>query len=393
MTAWQAAIGAEQTGVLTSAQRADLLARSNAERAELGLAVVTDDEAAISVVMPTSLVKFERYEPPYAVYSARDGSGIRILLISERGDQSSLFALYDVMQTFEIVPLQGARERTANRFTLTGQNAEIRSHTEVSLRGGIIKGFTLVWPADDAARMERVLAAMQGSFEPLDNRAMEASLGEPLAVPPADLATGIEVRKPVFSRSGFYLTAAGAVLTTAEAATCGRATVDGAAFDLAFADAGLGVAVLTPRVALAPQAVAAFQTSTPRVESEVAVAGFPYADAISAPVLTFGQLAALNGLAGEADLARLRLTALPGDAGGPVLDASGAVLGLLLPAATDGARILPDDIALIRQASALAPVLAAQGFAPGAATGGGAMAPEDLAKLARGLAVQISCWN
>ena len=393
MAAWQAAIGAEQTGVLTSAQRADLLARSNAERAELGLAVVSDDEAAISVVMPTGLVKFERYEPPYAVYSARDGSGIRILLISQQGDQASLFALYDIMQNFEIVPLEGARERSASRFTLTGQNSEIHSHTEVSLRGGLIKGFTLVWPASDAARMSRVLAAMQESFTPLGSRAMDASLGEPLAVAAADLMTGIDIRKPTFSRSGFYITNQGAVLTTAEAASCGRVTVDGATFDLAFADAGLGIAVLTPRVALAPQAAGAFQTGAARVESEIAVAGYPYADAISAPVLTFGRLAALNGLAGEADLARLRLTALPGDAGGPVLDASGAVLGMLLPANNDSNRLLPEDIALARQAVALAPVLSARGFAPVAASNSGAMAPEDLARMARGLAVQVSCWN
>ncbi|MDP3860358.1 MAG: serine protease [Phaeovulum sp.] len=394
MAAWQGAIGAEQTGVLTSAQRDDLLTRSAAERAALGLADVRDEEAAISVIMPTGLVKFERYEPPFAVYGARDGSGVQVLLISQQGDQTALFTLYDIMQNFEIVPLEGARSREANRFVLSGQNAEIYSHTEVSLRGGLIKGFTLVWPAADAVRMARVLAAMQGSFTPLGNRAMDASLGEPLSIATADLLSGIDLRKPSHSRTGFYLTAAGAVLTTADAAAgCGRVTVDGAAFDTAFVDAATGIAVLTPRVALAPQAVAAFLTLSPRLETEVAVAGFPYADAISAPVLTFGRLAAMSGLGGEADLARLRLVALPGDAGGPVLDPSGAVLGVLLPADTSGTRILPDDLALARQTSALVALLTERGFAPVPARSTGAMAPEDLARLARGLAVQVSCWK
>ncbi|MDP1669462.1 serine protease [Phaeovulum sp.] len=394
MAAWQGAIGAERTGVLTSAQRDDLLTRSAAERAALGLADVRDEEAAISVIMPTGLVKFERYEPPFAVYGARDGSGVQVLLISQQGDQTALFTLYDIMQNFEIVPLEGARSREANRFVLSGQNAEIYSHTEVSLRGGLIKGFTLVWPAADAVRMARVLAAMQGSFTPLGNRAMDASLGEPLSIATADLLSGIDLRKPSHSRTGFYLTAAGAVLTTADAAAgCGRVTVDGAAFDTAFVDAATGIAVLTPRVALAPQAVAAFLTLSPRLETEVAVAGFPYADAISAPVLTFGRLAAMSGLGGEADLARLRLVALPGDAGGPVLDPSGAVLGVLLPADTSGTRILPDDLALARQTSALVALLTERGFAPVSASSTGAMAPEDLARLARKLAVQVSCWK
>jgi len=394
MAAWQAAIGAEQTGVLTTSQRADLLARSAAERAALGLAEVRDDEAGISVIMPTAMVRFVRYEPPFAVYGSRDGSGVQVLLISQAGDQTRLFALYDIMESFEIVPLEGARERSANRFTLTGQNGQIRSHTEVSLRNGIIKGFTLVWPTADATSMERVLKAMQQSFAPLGDNVMDDTLGAPLAVATADLVSGLTMRKPTLSRSGFYITAAGAVLTVADVvAGCERVTVDGAAFDAAFIDAGLGIAVLTPRVALAPQAVAGFQTASVRLESDVAVAGYPYADAISAPVLTFGQLAAMSGLAGEASIARLRLTALPGDAGGPVLDATGAVLGVLLPATTDPARLLPQDIALARRGASLAPLLAERGFAPTAATGGAVMAPEDLARLARGMAVQVSCWN
>lgn len=394
MAAWQAAVGAEQTGVLTSSQRADLLARTEAERAALGLAEVRDEEAAIAVVMPTAMVKFERYEPPFAVYSARDGSGVQVLLISRQGDQTSLFSLYDVMQGFEIVPLEGARERSASRFTLTGLNATIRSHTEVSLRNGLIKGFTLVWPAADPTSMERVLKAMQASFAPFGDHAMDDTLGAPLVVSTADLVSGLTVRKPTHSRSGFYITTAGAVLTIADVVQgCGRVTVDGAAFDTAFIDADLGIAVLTPRVALAPQVVAGFQTASVRIDSEVAVAGYPYADAISAPVLTFGQLAAVTGLAGEADLARLRLTALPGDAGGPVLDTTGAVLGVLLPGASDAARLLPDDLALARQVASLASILSERGFTPTAATAGGAMAPEDLARLARGMAVQVSCWK
>ena len=393
MADWQARIGVEPTGILTSAQRADLLARTEAERAPLGLRRVRDEEAGIELVMPAGLVAFDRYEPPFAVYGDKDGSGVQVLLISRQGDQTGLFGLYDLMQSFEVVPLDGARERSASGFVLTGQNARIRSHTEVGLRGGLIKGFTLVWPAGDDARMARVLAEMQASFTPFGTRAMDAALGEPVAVSPADLLSGLDVRRPTLTRSGFYLTDQGAVLTTADAAAgCGKVTVDGVAFSLAFDSAGLGISVLTPQVPLAPVAVAEFQTGLLRPMSEIAVAGYPYADALSAPVMTWGQLSAHAGLNGEPDIARLRLAALPGDAGGPVLDATGSVVGLLL-AAEPGSRQLPQDLALARQAAALTPVLAQNGFAPRAASRSTALAAEDLARLARGLAVQVSCWN
>ncbi|MBD3787654.1 MAG: peptidoglycan-binding protein, partial [Sphingomonadales bacterium] len=119
-----------------------------------------------------------------------------------------------------------------------------------------------------------------------------------------------------------------------------------------------------------------------------------YPEALSAPVISFGTLSALSGLAGEADLARLAMKTLPGDAGGPVLDATGAVMGMLLPTQSTAAdKLLPEDLALAVQATALAPVLAEKGFAPRAAEATGTRAPEDLARAAQDFTVQIACWE
>lgn len=394
MAAWQTAMGHEPTGVLSTAQRAQLLDKVTAERAALGLELVTDTEAGIEVQMPMGLVQFDHYDPPFVHYAEKAGSGVRILLISQQGDQNTLFGLYDVMQTLEIVPLEGARERSRTGFVLTGQNAQVHSHTEVGLRGGLIKGFTLIYPAANATRMERVLAAMRASFRPLGDRALDDTLGKPLAEPRADLLAGLDVRKPVLARSGFYIDAGGTVLTAAAGlADCARITVEDADFDLAFADGALGIAVLRPRAALAPMAAAEFQTTQPRPNAEIAVSGFPYPDALSAPVLTFGKLSAPNGLDGEPGLARLALSALAGDAGGPVLDATGAVVGMLLPRPEGGTRLLPTDLALALQAGEIATVLAEKGFSPAASARTGALAAEDLALLAQGMTVQVACWN
>ena len=56
-------------------------------------------------------MQFDHYEPPFVHYGERGGSGVRVLLISQPGDQSTLFGLYDILQTLEIVPLDGERER------------------------------------------------------------------------------------------------------------------------------------------------------------------------------------------------------------------------------------------------------------------------------------------
>jgi hypothetical protein len=79
--------------------------------------------------------------------------------------------------------------------------------------------------------------------------------------------------------------------------------------------------------------------------------------------------------------------------GGPALDGMGAVLGLVLPRADAGTKLLPSDMTVVAQAAALAPVLAAHGFAPTAAEPKGLLATEDIAALAQGFTVQIACWK
>ncbi len=394
MGEWQAAQGFDQTGILTTAQRATLVAAYQKDVAAIGLRTVTEDEAGIEIALPLALVKFGRYQPPFVQYDEANGSGFRVMLISQQGDEATLFGLYDIMQTLEIVPLTGERERRRSSFELTGQSDRLQSYTQAELQGGLIKGFTLVWQPRDADRANRVLDAMKSSFKPLGDRALDDSLGQPLAEDRADLMAGLEVRRPKLSRSGFYVSADGLVATTAEAvAACGRITLDVTTeADVALTDAATGLAVLRPRTALAPRATAAFQTALPRLNAEVAVGGYPYGDALDAPVTTFGTLTDLSGLDGEADLRRLSLGARDGDAGGPVLDASGSVLGMLLPLKAGG-RVLPQDVRFALDGGRIATMLTGNGMAPAPGERSGSMPAEDLAKLAGGMTVLVSCWE
>jgi hypothetical protein len=110
-------------------------------------------------------------------------------------------------------------------------------------------------------------------------------------------------------------------------------------------------------------------------------------------VMTFGILAEVTGLSGEPGLKRLSLQALPGDAGGPVLDATGAVVGALLPQAIDGGKQLPADVHFAFAASRIAALLAGAGVAPIEAARTSAIAPSDLTDLGTGMTVLVSCWD
>ncbi len=395
IAAWQTDNGVDPTGVLTTTQRGTLLAAYGQAQAELGLQTVVEAASGIEITLPTALVKFDHYEPPFVHFAEKDGSGVRVILISQPGEQSALYGLYDILQTLEVVPFQGERSRGERSFTISGKSAALESYSYAELSGGLIKGYILVWNPADADRMARVLSAMQASFKSTGDTALDPDLAPMADDTRAGLLSGLKVRRPKFSRSGFFIDASGAVLTTTEAVVeCGRVTLEGNKdADVIFADTPTGVALLKPRVALSPANVAEFQTASARVGSEIAVSGYSYEDTLPSPVLTFGALEALQGLNGEAGVKRLSLDTRPGDAGGPVLDATGSVLGMLLPRVNDAKKVLPAGVVFAASSAAIASRLATAGITTAPSGRSGAMAPEDLSTLANGMTVLVSCWD
>ncbi|MGR3757689.1 MAG: peptidoglycan-binding domain-containing protein [Tranquillimonas sp.] len=395
MAAWQRARNAPETGILTSGQRAALLDEYRQALAELGLDERRDERAGIALRLPLGLVSFTEYEPPFVHFDpVEDGAPYRVLLISQPGDAQTLAGLYDVMQTLEIVPPEGPRSRGADSFTLTGQDDRIVSQTEASLQDGEIKGFSLIWPAGDEARRQRVLTAMRDSFTRLPG-VLPRDAGGVVADQRIDLLAGLQVRRPDLSRSGFYVGPDGAVLTAAATvAGCERVTLDGDRdARIAARDAAAGLALLMPAAPLAPRQVAQLAEGVPRLGSQVAVAGYSYQGVLGAPSLTYGTLADLRDLTGDAGMRRLDLQAQDGDVGGPVLGSDGTVLGLLLPHDADAGQVLPEGVSFAAAPDRIAAFLAAQGLTPPTAAGTAPLSPDAMSDRAAALTVLVGCWQ
>ncbi|MEP1933338.1 MAG: serine protease, partial [Roseibium sp.] len=316
----------------------------------------------------------------------------RVLLISQAGDDNTLRGLYDIMQTLEIVPLVGPRERDKNSFRLIGEDAGMISQTEVRLEDGLIKGFTLTWPSGDEDRRRRVLGEMQKSFVRTDGvLSATASLDQEQRI---DLLAGLEIRQPSVARSGFYVDSVGSVVTTDEVVQgCTRITLDDE-YDaqLVASDAELGVAVVRPNDPLAPLGIAMFTDQSPRLQSEVALGGYSFGGVLGAPTVTFGKLSDIRGLRGEDNVKRLSMSPLPSDAGGPVLDDNGRLLGMLLPAPENGQN-LPNDVSFARDGASIRTMLDGSGFGVETAAAGSQMAAEDLRALSASMTVLVSCWE
>ncbi|MDJ0637666.1 MAG: trypsin-like peptidase domain-containing protein [Paracoccaceae bacterium] len=391
MAEWQEAAGFEPTGVLTTLQRRDLVDGYNAVISSLSIAPVVDEQAGIEIELPTAMVKFDRYDAPFAHYEPNSPDNVKVVLISLEGGTTTLAAFYDIMQTLEAVPTDGERSLGRESFTIEGISDTIRSHTYARRAGDAVKGFSLIWPAGDDKRFNLALEAMRASFRTTD-AILPDNAGT--GVQDIDLLSGLEIRRPILGQSGFFIDGEGAVLTSSTAlGQCQRITLDEETeVDLVAEEPGLGIALLRPKEPLSPLSVARLMTTEPRIQSDIAVSGFSFGGLLSAPTLTFGKLADLKSLDGDDRVARLNLRREPGDTGGPVFDPSGAVIGMLL-AGTEGARQLPDEVSFAADAKELAAFLTENGVTPSAMDRGEHIPPEDLTELAGDLTVLVSCWN
>ncbi|PIE06508.1 MAG: hypothetical protein CSA74_12125 [Rhodobacterales bacterium] len=306
-----------------------------------------------------------------------------------------------------MVPKDGPRQRRERDFTIEGANSELISYTYAKLTDGAVKGFMLIWPqgaritAEDGSesyevdrRRALVLDAMRQSFAPIPGAALPDNAGLDQAEQSIDLVSGLKIRKAERARSGFFVTEQGDVLTTLEAVqNCGSVTLEDAyPANIVATDEQLGLALLRPQTPLAPMAIAELLNFDPRIGSELAVAGFSYGGRLPSPTLTFGTLAETRGLAGETEISRLNVTVQDGDAGGPVLDQGGAVIGMLLAAPTEG-KLLPQGVGLTAKGTALAEFLAANGVTATMTQIQGALTPYDLTNNAANMTVLVSCWK
>ncbi|QQA43715.1 trypsin-like peptidase domain-containing protein [Pelagovum pacificum] len=394
MVTWQQEKGYEPTGVLTTSQRANLIADYNAVLEGMDLATVQDRQAGISMTMPTGAVKFDRYDPPFAMYGpVSEDLPARVILISQQGDEDRFYGLYEILQTLEIVPAEGERSRSSNEFTIDAIGSDVRTYVHATRTGDEIKGFMFVWPTGDEERRERILQNMRASLTTLPGT-LDPAVAPPDENQGINLVSGLEMRRPVMARSGFYIDPAGSVLTASEVVEgCEQVLVDGL-FEsrVVHNDPELGIAVLRPNEVLSPLNYARFQTNVPRIQAPVAVAGYPFGGVMAAPAMTFGTLADIRGLNGEEEIKRLSLTAQSGDAGGPILDDGGAVLGMMLPREDGGSTVLPPDVAFAVDTDAILGSLSGAGIRISTTGTMNRIEPEALTLRASEMTVLVTCW-
>ena len=391
MKGWQSVNGYDATGVLTTAQRAEIIADYRFLLARLGFEEVVDAQAGIALRLPSTLLAPASYDPPFATYAAKDIGLAQVILISQRGDRARLAALYEVMQTLSILPETGPRKLAKSSFTIEAYDDLIHSTGFATLRDGDIKGLIFVWPRGDSARRARVEEEILTSFTRLSGTLGEAPiLGSDLK--PQESLGGLRIRQPNFTQSGVFISQEGHILTAAQDYSgCGRLELqDGLALSVTIQTSDL--AVLAPKQGAAPPSIGRFETQRPYAPQHVALGGYSYGGKLGAPSITMGKLQALTDLTGRTGVARLELDSLPGDIGGPIYDQHGSVIGILLPPPPPGSRQLPENVQFMANWPLISEILIAADAPANTETQTVELEPVDLANLAQNTVALVSCW-
>ncbi len=115
MAGWQRRNGYEPTGILTTRQRDDLLRPVQRHSRRARPADGSRDAAPASRwTSRWASCAFDNYESPFAHYDADRRPAGAGAADQPAGRPDTLYGLYEIMQTLEIVPLEGERERRSN---------------------------------------------------------------------------------------------------------------------------------------------------------------------------------------------------------------------------------------------------------------------------------------
>ena len=388
MAAWQTDNGYEDTGVLTTAQRQRLRAQYFAIFDGLGLETHRDLEAGISIDLPKEVVAFDAYAAPLAHFKSQETSSpAHVFLISAAGNRGDLAAIYGVLPTLSIVPMNIEKSLNKDRFVITGAGTTTRTFITASHASGEIKGFGLIWPNQNGEQFDRLVVHMRKSFDTFSGT-LDPSLS--VAINDPETEFGVVIRKPAFVKSAVFVSDQGHAITdTSDLEQCSALTIGGTYDAEIIARSETGAGLLSPKSDFNPISYAKLGNAV-RKGDKTFLSSYPYGGRLGLASVTQATVAETSDLSGNTEKFRLDFLAEPGDFGGAILDQSGNLTGILV-SQDDTGRVLPKNVNFAAASDALASMMQSAGLR---LSSGKTQRLDDMALIAsaQNILTPIECW-
>ncbi|MCP4382037.1 MAG: trypsin-like serine protease [Hyphomicrobiales bacterium] len=390
-----------------------LLEQAAREIDQTGFAVVHDSDLDVTYGLPTALVRpAPNPDPNRRTFRSSDG-GLDIDVASLTDQYASLAQLF---RKLEAVP---GRSVTYSRFSpswfvMSGSDVDSDFYLRYHMSGRKVKGFAASYDPDLAGPLSPTIIAMANVFRPSAAAAdpliafLDAVQDELDAVVPPQPAP-VEAPPPVvvdeprldLSGSGFVIDRRGHILTNAHVVEkCGFVRVgSGQDAELVAFDETNDLALLVSQSTRTIEPLV-FRSDPVRLGEQVIAAGYPLRGVLATSLnLTPGIVSSLSGPRNDIRSFQTSAVVQPGNSGGPMLDQSGKVLGVVV-GKLDAALVLesegyiPEGISFAIRHSIARSFLSVHGIGfESEARGAGLLSAEDIARDTQHAVLPIECWR
>lgn len=147
-----------------------------------------------------------------------------------------------------------------------------------------------------------------------------------------------------------------------------------------------------------PSAIAQIRNARPQIGEQIVVAGYPLRGVLSGINVTAGNLSSLAGIGGDTRFVQISAPVQPGNSGGPLLDGSGNVIGVVV-SKLDAVKVakatgdIPQNVNFAITANVLRGFLDSNGVDYKSSVAGPPISTQEIARRAQSFTVSIECWK
>ena len=384
--------GEEETGELTQTQ----LARLNTEAEEvIGFAeslMLNDKNLGLKVILPTALLELRDISYPYVVLAPNGFRDINVVLISMDGGNAGLRALHAGLLRHAKIPADG-NEIQNGKFRISYSDFSRNIVASARLFGDRIRGVIVSWNPDQDSWMNDYSQVIAGSLGEVNgNTRFVLEDLEPLEKNLQVLNQSLR-QEPKLSSTGFFVSSAGDILTNyknVEDCTYISADFNQQVRIRKFYRKG-DLALLEPVDKVSPLHYAALRENLTTFESDIILGGYSFGGLVNEASITRGTLANVLQDTENGTNYILELPASNSDFGGPILDTTGSVIGILTREVPQG-KILPQDTHMAQTSDTIINFLKTSGLDVKPSNNATSMDLQQLSRMARDFTVLIRCF-